>query len=118
MHERYEICDHVLGTVARFLLSAAGFTTNLAGAQFFLPRHKLGRALKKEGTAYAARPQKTLFPRPASGAFAQGAFGAVHSGGAVAGVQLHDAAAAFFCPGHHDFCRSIETPHFPGTTGM
>ena len=22
----------------------------------------------------------------------------------VAGVQLHDAAAAFFCPGHHDFC--------------
>ena len=37
-------------------------TTNPAGAQFFLLRHKLGRALKKEGTAYAARPQKTTSP--------------------------------------------------------
>ena len=29
-------------------------TTNPAGAQFFLPRHKLGKALKREGAAYAA----------------------------------------------------------------
>jgi hypothetical protein len=87
-------------------------TTNPACAQFFLLRHKLGKALKKEGAAYAARPQKTLFPHPASGAFAQGAFGAVHSGGAVAGVQLHDATAAFFCPGHHDFCAR------PATAGV
>ncbi|EDP20951.1 hypothetical protein FAEPRAM212_02278 [Faecalibacterium prausnitzii M21/2] len=29
-------------------------TTNPACAQFFLPQHKLGKALKKEGAAYAA----------------------------------------------------------------
>ena len=29
-------------------------TTNPAGAQFFLPRHKLGKALKREGAVYAA----------------------------------------------------------------
>ena len=28
------------------------------------------------------------------------------------GVQLHDATAAFFCPGHHDFCAR------PATAGV
>ena len=51
-------------------------------------------------------------------AFAQGAFGAVHSGGAVAGVQLHDAAAAFFCPGHHDFCARPAAAGVAGKFGM
>ena len=61
---------------------------------------------------------KTYKDAPASGAFAQGAFGAVHSGGAVAGVQLHDATAAFFRPGHHDFCARPAAAGVAGRLGM
>ena len=32
----------------------------------------------------------------------------------VAGVQLHDAAATFFCPGHHDLCAGPAAPAVNG----